>query len=66
MEAEISCGKLSEGAVRSLTALAACFPDHPVLMAFNITTVELPGQSDLCRYLGGKDAQAMSTRKLPI
>lgn len=42
--------------------MAARFPDHPVPMARASTTVELRGQSDLCRNLGGRDAQPMLSR----
>lgn len=58
--AEVSGGNPFDEALSGpWTALAARFPDHPVPMACASTTVELRGRSDVCRYLGGRDAQAI-------
>ncbi|MEO1908834.1 MAG: succinylglutamate desuccinylase/aspartoacylase family protein [Paracoccus sp. (in: a-proteobacteria)] len=58
--AEVSGGNPFDEALSGpWTALAARFPGHPVPMACASTTVELRGQSDVCRAFGGRDAQAI-------
>ena len=58
--AEVSGGNPFDEALSDpWTALAVRFPDHPVPMACASTTVELRSRSDVCRDLGGRDAQAI-------
>lgn len=58
--AEVSGGHPFDEALSGpWTALASRFPDHPIPLGCASTTVELRGQSDVCRTLGMRDARAI-------
>lgn len=58
--AEVSGGHPFDEALSGpWTALAKRFPDHPVPLGCASTTVELRGQSDVCRNMGTGDARAI-------